>query len=160
MRCRVRPLASRAIVLERVTVFEPVIEPELVDNAFQIVEPELPDKHRPATGTDGLLHFLGTILIEFNADRGGPLNDVEQLSKWNEEQRHYHQRLMRQSDERIHVAAEPQARGGQHQTRDAYRYQEHMRDKIEQESLHGDRTAIAQPAVDRDSTSGDDHNRR
>ena len=50
-------LAARAVVLQRVPVRGSIIEAELCDDLFQIVEPHLPDELRAATWADSLRRF-------------------------------------------------------------------------------------------------------
>src|SRR5204863_736084 len=101
-------LAARAVVLQRVPVRSPVVEAELRDDLFQVVEPHLPDELRAATWADGLRRFALAPLIQFHADRGGALDDVEQFAEREIKKRHDGERLMRERDEVVHVAAEPE----------------------------------------------------
>src|SRR5262245_33043125 len=57
------PLTSRAIILQRVSIFQPVIKSKLSHDLVHVIDPHFADEHCSAPGTNRLFHLLRTVLI-------------------------------------------------------------------------------------------------
>ena len=75
------PLTPWAIVLQRFAIFHCVVKTNFFDDALQIAEPHNGCEFYAAPPTFCLLHFFGSLLIEFHADRGRALDDMKQLAE-------------------------------------------------------------------------------
>src|ERR1043165_77666 len=69
--------AARTVILERLAVAHRIIEPEFVDDGFQIVEPELGHKPPPPACALRLRHLPCAFLVKLDADRRRALHDVK-----------------------------------------------------------------------------------
>ena len=87
----------------------------------------------------------------------GPLEDVEELGEREPEQHHDHRDRVQDRDEVVAVAVQPRV-DRQHQTGDADRTEEHEREDVLAELLHGLRPAIAQPSPDASITPASTRN--
>ena len=127
-----------------------VVEADLRQHGAQVVDVHSARRTARRSARSGAGVFEPGLLVEFDAELGRPLEDVEELAERQEQQRGDHRDRVQNRQEAVRRTAQPFLRYGQRQAGDGNREEQDDRQEVHAELLQRAGALVRHPAPERE----------